>query len=72
MADDLIKEALIRFQYLVEETSPHAQRLSGISDGDRRLARLAIKKYNKAMNWRLRAFISEEPKENETCHGSAV
>jgi hypothetical protein len=53
MYPDFIREALLRFQELVDTdggtASVHSRQRQGISDRD--LARLALKKYQKTQGW---------------------
>jgi hypothetical protein len=60
MERDIIIKALYRFQDLVAKAP--SQTISPNQDGesDRRLARLAIKKYNKTVAWRSRISLSRE------------
>jgi hypothetical protein len=48
MDKDIIMDALNRFQEIVDSDRPSAKTL----ESDRRLARLAIKKYSKTVAWR--------------------
>lgn len=59
MDRDIIMDALKRFQEIVASDRP----LRTMLESDRRLARLAIKKYRKTMDWRanLPRYHSEHP-----------
>lgn len=48
MGKDIVMDALTRFQEIVASDRPSAN----ILESDRRLARLAIKKYSKTVAWR--------------------
>ena len=52
MERDIILEALYRFRDIVDPEWPHAFVPCAMLESDKRLARLAIKKYNKTLEWR--------------------
>lgn len=52
MEKDIIIEALHRFRDIVDHARPQTHDAYRPVEADRRLVRLAIKKYNKAAQWR--------------------
>ena len=51
MKPDIIREALLRFQELVESDGQTASAYGRQRRSDRDLARLALKKYHKTQDW---------------------
>jgi hypothetical protein len=60
MERDIIIKALYRFQDLVAQAPPPTTAPNQTVESDRRLARLAIKKYNKTLAWRSQRSITRE------------
>jgi hypothetical protein len=55
MADDIIKEALLRFKQLLENAQTGQINMAAHNtEADLQLVRLALKKYNKRAVWRHR------------------
>lgn len=53
MERDIIIKALYRFQDIADDAQTSLASGYQVVEADRRLARLAIKKYNKTMEWRM-------------------
>ncbi|WP_419661746.1 uncharacterized protein Dvar_21790 [Desulfosarcina variabilis str. Montpellier] len=62
MEKDIIVDALYRFQQIVDSDRPSIHML----ESDRRLARLAIKKYTKTVAWRA-SLPRFKPDRQEVC-----
>jgi hypothetical protein len=62
MGKDIVMDALYRFQEIVASDRPSAHML----ESDRRLARLAIKKYSKTVEWRA-SLPRFKPDRQEVC-----
>jgi hypothetical protein len=60
MERDIIIKALYRFQDLVAKAPPPTTAPNQTVESDRRLARLAIKKYSKTIAWRSQRSLTRE------------
>jgi hypothetical protein len=58
VSNDIIIEALHRFQDIVDAENPDLKTPYQTVEADKRLVRLAIKKYNKIMEWKCRPSLS--------------